>query len=41
VLDPTSKIPEYKVCAVQLELASVGQRPTDTRDVQLTTDGSD
>ena len=40
-LDPTSKIPEYKVCAVQLELASTGQQPTDTRDIQLTADGRD
>jgi assimilatory nitrate reductase catalytic subunit len=40
-LDPISRIPEYKVCAVQLELASSGQRPTDTRDIQLTADGRD
>jgi assimilatory nitrate reductase catalytic subunit len=38
VLDEVSKIPEYKVCAVQIErVAAVAAEVTDARDTELTT----
>ena len=37
VLDPESKIPEYKVCAVRVERVGPGGPVTDVRDVALTT----
>ncbi len=37
VLDPVSKIPEYKVCAVKIERVATGAAPRDERDPQLTT----
>ena len=37
-LDPTSKIPEYKVAAVRLERIGAGHAVTDARDTQLYTD---
>jgi assimilatory nitrate reductase catalytic subunit len=37
VLDPESKIPEYKVCAVRVERVGPGRPVTDDRDVALTT----
>ena len=42
VLDPESKIPEYKVCAVRVERVRAGGPVTDERDVSVTTpsDGS-
>ena len=36
VLDPESKIPEYKVCAVRVERVGPGRPVTDERDVSLT-----
>jgi assimilatory nitrate reductase catalytic subunit len=40
VLDPVSKIPEYKVCAVRVERVGAGAAARDERDTTLTTDGS-
>ena len=37
VLDPVSKIPEFKVCAVRLERAGPGSASTDVRDYDLST----
>ena len=37
VLDPVSKIPEFKVCAVRLERAGAGDASTDARDYDLST----
>jgi assimilatory nitrate reductase catalytic subunit len=37
VLDPVSRIPEYKVCAVKIERVTAGEVPQDERDTHLTT----
>jgi assimilatory nitrate reductase catalytic subunit len=39
-LDPGSKIPEYKVCAVRVERLGTGSAATDERDTSLTEGGS-
>jgi assimilatory nitrate reductase catalytic subunit len=36
VLDPVSKIPEYKVCAVRIERTGTSEEPRDDRDTSLT-----
>jgi assimilatory nitrate reductase catalytic subunit len=38
VLDPGSKIPEYKVCAVHIERLTTGRTPIDERDTRLSID---
>jgi assimilatory nitrate reductase catalytic subunit len=38
VLDPGSKIPEYKVCAVRIDRMAAGTTPRDERDTALSTD---
>jgi assimilatory nitrate reductase catalytic subunit len=40
VLDPASKIPEYKVCAVAIEKVGKAGPVADERDTRLTTDGN-
>jgi assimilatory nitrate reductase catalytic subunit len=40
VLDPASKIPEYKVCAVSIEKAGDATAVADSRDTSLSTDGN-
>ncbi len=37
VLDPVSKIPEFKVCAVRIERSGSGDASTDARDYHLST----
>jgi assimilatory nitrate reductase catalytic subunit len=39
-LDPESKIPEYKVCAVRVERVGPGGAVTDARDVEVTLGGA-
>jgi assimilatory nitrate reductase catalytic subunit len=40
VLDPVSRIPEYKVCAVRIERLGDATTARDERDTRLTTDGT-